>query len=74
MKCPFCNEEMHPGIMSGDGRSKVYWEPLGEKLGIMDKLVGKGMVDAEYSLAKFSIKTDYCVYCKKMIFDTDIAK
>lgn len=74
MKCPYCEKEMQPGVMSGDGRSKVYWEPVNMKLGFMDKLVGKGQVDAEYSLTKFSIKTEYCASCKKMIFDTGIAK
>lgn len=74
MKCPFCNNEMQAGIMSGDGRSKIFWEPKGDKLGVMDKIVGKGMIGAEYSLTKFKINAEYCYNCKKMIFDTDISK
>lgn len=74
MKCPFCNNEMQSGIMTGDGRSKIYWEQTGDKLGMMDKLVGKGIIDAKYSLSKFKINTEYCCHCKKMIFDTDISK
>lgn len=63
MKCPYCEKEMQPALLSGDGRSKVYWEPVNAKLGVMDKLAGKGRVDAEYSLTKFSIKTEYCAAC-----------
>jgi len=73
MKCPFCEKEMEKGVMSGDGRSKIYWQPKNEKLGVMDKIVGKGMIDADYSLAKFKIQADYCVACKKMIFSTNIS-
>ncbi len=36
MKCPFCEREMIEGVMSGDGRSKVYWETPEAKLGVMD--------------------------------------
>ena len=38
MKCPFCEKEMKKGIMSGDGRSKIFWEPQNEKLSVMDKI------------------------------------
>lgn len=62
MKCPFCEKEMKKGVMSGDGKSKIFWEPQNEKLGVMDKLVGKGMIEA-----------DYCDGCKKMIFSTNIS-
>ena len=74
MKCPFCEKEMIKGVMSGDGRSKIFWEPQNEKLGMIDKLVGKGMIDAEYSLSKFKIQADYCDECKKIIFSTNISK
>ena len=26
MICPFCGKEMKRGIMSGDGRSRVFWK------------------------------------------------
>lgn len=74
MKCPFCAKEMINGIMSGDGRSKIFWEPQHEKLGMLDKLAGKGMIDAEYSLSKFKIQADYCCECQKMVFSTNISK
>lgn len=40
----------------------------------MDKIVGKGIIDADYSLTKFKIQSDYCQTCKKMIFTTNISK
>ena len=53
--------------MSGDGRSKIFWEPQNEKLSVMDKMVGKGMIDADYSLAKFKIQADYSLIYAKLI-------
>ncbi len=73
MKCPFCEKEMKKGILSSNDRCKIYWEPENEKLGMMDRIVGKGIVEADYSLAKFKIKADYCETCKKMIFSTNIS-
>lgn len=74
MKCPFCEREMVAGTLSGDGRSPVLWEMEGKKLGVLDKLGGKGALkDVEYHpLSGFTIKADYCPYCKKMMFDTEI--
>ena len=40
MKCPYCNNEMKKGILSGDGRSKVRWIANNEHIGMMDKLAG----------------------------------
>ena len=74
MKCPFCSKEMKKGILSGDGRSKIFWIPENETLSIIDRMSGKGMIDAEYSWAKFKILSDYCDICKKMIFSTDLGK
>ncbi len=73
MKCPFCKKEMKKGVISGDGRSKIFWEPQNEKPGVMDKILGKGMIDAEYSLTKFKIHAEYCDEYKKMIFSTNIS-
>ena len=75
MECPFCKQEMTAGIMSGDGRSKVFWEASEDKLGVMDKIAGKGIIEsAAYSLTKFKLKTKYCLRCKKVILDTDISQ
>lgn len=75
MTCPFCQQEMLPGVMSGDGRSRVYWEPWEEKVSVMDKVFrGKGAVEsAGYTLWKFKLNADYCPRCRKMIIDTGIA-
>lgn len=75
MKCPYCNQEMQNGIISGDGRSKVYWKAGGKKANFTDKLGGTGKLEAvNYSLATFTIEADYCVTCKKIIFETDISE
>ncbi|MCX4338665.1 MAG: PF20097 family protein [Lachnospiraceae bacterium] len=51
MNCPFCEQEMIPGMMTGDGRSVVRWAPLDDKLSFVDKIVGKGIVTgATYKL------------------------
>ena len=73
MRCPFCGKEMKKGAIIGDGRSKVYWEAEDEKLGMLDKMVGKGSIDAKYTPTKFKIDADYCGICRKMIFTTDVA-
>lgn len=72
MKCPYCNAEMHHCTITGDGRSKVRWEQEGEKAALLDRLTGKGELDARYTLASFSIPADYCPACRKMIFSTEI--
>lgn len=74
MECPFCGKEMRKGILSGDVRSKIFWNPENEKLSMLDKMAGKGMIDAEYSLTKFKILSDYCDTCKKMVFSTGLGK
>jgi hypothetical protein len=74
MNCPFCGKEMQHGTITGDGRSPVCFEPVGKKIDFLDKMIGVGRLDVKNSLMKFSIEADYCTHCKKMIFDTDIAK
>ncbi len=73
MKCPFCENEMQKGIMSGDGRSNVTWKSGEKKTGWFDNFIGIGRVTAaKHTLGAFSIESYYCPACKKMIFDTDI--
>ena len=36
MKCPFCEKEMIKWTMMGDGRTKIHWEPEGEKIGLIE--------------------------------------
>lgn len=75
MTCPFCQEEMATGVLTGDGRSKVFWEPEEKKLGVMDRMFGNGALSsATYAFSTFKIKANYCPRCKKMIIDTDIVK
>lgn len=76
MKCPFCQEEMTAGVMSGDGRSRVYWESSEEKVSAMNKVFGgKGLVESvSYSFTKFKLNADYCPHCKKMIIDTGVSQ
>ena len=73
MQCPFCNKEMQPGILSGDGRSRITFKPGEKKTGWFDRLIGiDNLTAAKYTLTTFTIDADYCPGCKKMIFDTDI--
>lgn len=72
MLCPYCDTEMKKGVLTGDGRSKVRWHENGEKIGMVDKISGVGMIDAKYTLTTFEIESYYCENCHKMIFDTDI--
>jgi hypothetical protein len=73
MQCPYCNNEMDKGIISGDGRRKVCWYKDGEKIGMLDRMAGKGMIDAKYTLSRFKIEGSYCSSCYKMIFDTRVS-
>lgn len=74
MKCPYCNQEMQKGILSGDGRSGVYWKTGDQKANFMDKLGGAGKIEAaKYTLTSFTIEANYCAACKKIIFETDIS-
>lgn len=73
MNCPYCSNEMEKGILSGDGRSRVYWKAGEKKAGFSDKIYGEGVLtNVRYSLATFEIDSYYCNSCKKMIFDTEI--
>lgn len=75
MKCPYCEKEMLQGLLSGDGRSGVYWKEGDKKPTVFEKMGGSFRVTAvKYSLPSFSIEAYYCPDCKKMIFDTDITK
>lgn len=75
MICPYCKKEMEKGVLSGDGRSGVYWKAGEKKVGFMDKMGGTGRLKAvKYSLAVFEIDSYYCSGCKKMIFDTELTE
>ena len=75
MKCPYCDQEMQKGIISGSGRKGVYWKPGDKKANFMDILSGTGLIkSAKHTLFSFTIESDYCNACKKIIFETDISK
>lgn len=75
MKCPYCNQEMLKGIISGDGRSRVYWKAGDSKATFADKVCGSGKIEAtKYTISSFTIEAHYCPACKKMIFETDISE
>lgn len=75
MNCPYCEKEMKKGIISGDGRSGVYWKAGEKRTDFKDKLGGTGKLKAvKYSLAVFEIQACYCPKCKKMIFDTEVSE
>lgn len=66
---------MQRGTLKGDARrSDVYWEADDRKLSLIDRMAGAGAVDAEYTLRKFRIRSEYCAACRKMIIDTDVKK
>ena len=75
MICPFCGKEMKCGIMSGDGRSRVFWKAGDQKASLADRITGVGKVTAaKHRIGVFTMVTYYCDSCKKMIFDTDIGR
>lgn len=70
-----CDQEMQGGIISGSGRSGVYWKKGDKKANFMDILSGTGLIKAaKYTLLSFTIEANYCETCKKVIFETDISK
>jgi len=75
MTCPFCGKEMQKGIMSGDGRSRVFWKAGDRKATLADRITGVGEVTAaRHRIGVFTIVTYYCDPCRKMVFDTDIGR
>lgn len=78
MKCPYCNEEMQHGKLSGDARSRMYFVQAGKKLSWSDSLTGVGTVKSNrgsgMSFWKFALEADYCEKCKKMILDAEVGK
>lgn len=76
MICPYCNNEMTKGIMSGDGRCKVRWKAGDKAASIGDALTDTGNVQAvKYpALTGFRLEAYFCKPCGKMIFDTTISE
>lgn len=73
MGCPFCGKEMEQGALSGDGRRWLYWE-TDKPRGMLDKLAGKGRVQAETFWGEFRLKGEYCPACGKMVLDVRVER
>lgn len=80
MKCPFCAGEMQSGIIKFDGRAPLRWisedTPKSGLDRFWDALGGVGTLTAgQCSIwGAGELQADYCVTCKKMIFETNITK
>lgn len=78
MKCPYCNEEMQHGKLSGDGRSGVRFDQEGIKLSWSDKIAGIGTVKTTegsgMNFWRFELEGDYCEKCGKIILDAEVGK
>lgn len=64
MQCPYCNKEMHNGIIQADGRHSVNWFPDDEEGG------AKKVRLAISFLGMNELEAFYCDSCQKMIIDT----
>ncbi|MBQ2953673.1 MAG: hypothetical protein IJE07_08965 [Clostridia bacterium] len=75
MICPYCQGEMQRGEISADPRGGLFFEPEGKKRTFGDVLCGVGRIEAARGgWSRLRVTADYCHQCKKMIFDTTIAK
>jgi hypothetical protein len=75
MNCPWCEREMQAGIITGDSRSKVRFQPEGVKYSFGDLLSGTGLLTAaRYGWFYQGTPAHFCRHCKKMVIDTDVTK
>ncbi|MBQ4640914.1 MAG: hypothetical protein IJB69_10440 [Clostridia bacterium] len=73
MKCPYCDQEMRPGVLNGDGRSAVRWKEGSKKTPFFDMLAGIGKVKGvKYKMVSFHIDAWYCKDCRKIIMDAEV--
>lgn len=77
MNCPYCNQEMMDGNLSGDGRSPLIFSPGDKRMPFFEMIGGTGRLTAAkdtFWTAASSVKARFCKGCKKIIIDTDVAK
>lgn len=75
MICPYCNQEMQKGIISGYRRGDICWKAGDKCTAFWERVSDDGRITAaKLGLGVFKITAYYCEQCKKMIFDTDIIK
>ena len=73
MKCPYCEQEMRLGTLSGDGRKMLHWKEGSKKASFGDLIAGIGKVrGVRYGLASFKIDAWYCKSCRKIIIDAEV--
>lgn len=75
MNCPWCEREMQSGVITGDGRSRIRFQPDGVKYTFGDLLCGTGVLTA--AVIKFmtaNVPAHYCDRCGKMVIETKVAK
>lgn len=67
MCCPYCNEEMHNGVIHGD-RFAMKWVPKEQDRGALLQWFSKGIILGE---PLESVKgVFYCDKCEKIIINT----
>ncbi len=75
MICPWCKKEMQAGIISGDGRSRVRFQPDGVKYSFGDILAGVGILEAAQTNWVVSrIPAHYCHHCGKIVIESKVAR
>ena len=76
MLCPYCNQEMTDGNLSGDGRSSLIFSPGDKRLPFFELIGGTGrLTAAQDNVWTYSkVKANFCRPCKKIIIDTDVVK
>lgn len=75
VNCPWCEREMQAGIITGDSRSKVRFQPEGIKYNFGDLLSGTGLLTAaRYGWFYQGTPAHFCRHCKKMVIDTDVTR
>lgn len=67
MLCPYCNDEMHNGVIHGD-RYATKWVPKDKDKGALQQWFSKGIILAEFSETVEDVF--YCEKCEKIIIDT----
>lgn len=67
MICPYCNEDMHEGVIHGD-RYSTKWVPKEKDRGAIFQWFYKGLIFAE--LGEDIEPVYYCEKCEKIIIDT----
>ena len=77
MICPYCDNEMIDGNLSGDGRSPLRFSPGDKRLPFFEQIGGTGQLTAAKSSFWQSgslVKAGFCRACSKIIIDTDVQK